>query len=59
MNAKRTQKSSTAPEPDPNPAWSANEVQIAERTAEAVAGAKRSDSDVRAANAHLRPEDVT
>lgn len=56
MNSKRSKPQS---EPDPDPRWSELQAEVAERTAEAVAGAKRSDSDVRAANAHLRPEDVT
>ena len=42
-------------------AQDAREAQIAERTAAAVAGARRSDSDtaIRAANAHLPAGEVT
>lgn len=63
---KRSQSSSSGEEThepesqsDPNPRWSELEAQVAERSAEAVAAAKRGDSDVRRANAHLGHEEVT
>ncbi len=71
MNSKRSGAASPAPEDDqerapgpepqsdPNPAWFALEAEAAARSEDAVRNAKRSDSDVRAANAHLDPEEVS
>jgi hypothetical protein len=61
MNSKRSQKSSIdeeTPEPQSDP-WSELEAQVAERNAQAVRSARRSDSEIRAANAHLDPGEVT
>jgi hypothetical protein len=56
----RTVKKAAEPEPEPEPQsdWEINEAQVAERTAEAVSAAKRSDSALRLANAGLPAEEV-